>query len=37
MGPLKNHNIFHQEHLEADGNLTVRGPIKKNGSKYERE
>jgi hypothetical protein len=35
MGPLKYHDIFHQEHFKADGNITVRGPIKKNGTKYE--
>ena len=33
MGPLKYHNIFHQEHLKADQNPTVRKPIKKNGTK----
>ncbi len=35
MGPLKYHDIFQQEHLKAGGSLAVRGPIGKNGAKYE--
>jgi hypothetical protein len=37
MGPLKHHDIFQQEHIKTDGNSTVGGPIKKNGTKYECE
>jgi hypothetical protein len=33
MGSLKNHDIFQQEQLKADGNIAVRGPIMKNGTK----
>gem|GEM_PF-4097445 len=36
-GTTKISNICHQEHLRADGILTVRGPIKKNGAKYQRK
>jgi len=35
MGPQKYHDIFQQGHIKADGALAVRGPIKKNGTKYE--
>jgi hypothetical protein len=34
-GPPKYHDIFQQEHLKTDGNLAVRGPIKKKETKYE--
>jgi hypothetical protein len=34
MGPPKYHDIFQQEHLKANGNLAVRGLIKKNGTKF---
>jgi hypothetical protein len=36
MGPLKYHEIVKQEHFKAGGKLKDRGPIKKNGTKYQR-
>jgi len=33
-GTTKSHDISQQEHLKAEGTLTVGRPIKKNGTKY---